>query len=170
MIAKFRELDRAFAYVCEAFAKVPTEDTVELSAAISGGLVLGTRQLAKGNLLTALGRECGRFQQATVVLGTTKSGAPFAGIQCRCTGETRVACPHHCAKSNDRPVLLVRRPVSGETEDRRQVLESVYREIREDVKAEYHRGDAQENPNLNISPESHQAKRLKQYRSWLEHS
>lgn len=167
MIAKFSHTPQAVAYACEALAKFSLAGPVELSAVVGGGYFLGTRTISAEHLLETLERECRHFPEATVVVGETESGAPYAAVQCRCQTEVRRQCPHHCEHSASRPLMLIL-TTPGSSSLRRHILDAVAHEVHNDLKAERHLLDAVDNDQLKLDRAERQAKQEEAFQHWVQ--
>jgi len=166
MIAKFRNTEQAIVYLCEGLAGLESDATLEVVAVVGGGFFVGTRHVPFSGLHALLAQESARFPEATVVLGKTGSGAPYAAIQCTCTSAVRAACPHHCEHSRNRPLLLVLQ--SGDVpSSQRRVLDEIAREVHEDLKAERRRSDLAENEHLTRDAEDLRKQDAEGFQKWL---
>ncbi|MBI1319452.1 MAG: hypothetical protein GC168_10970 [Candidatus Hydrogenedens sp.] len=166
MVSKFRSTTQAIAYLSQIFQPLAADAPLHLSALAGGGFVLAERTIPKHDLHATLDRECGKFPQATVVIGESSASRTYGAIQCSCDSETRKSCPHHCQHSYARPLMLVLASPEDVAE-RGHIVDHIAKEVHADLKAERHRCDLDENENLAHHTEKRREHAEKSFKQWL---
>lgn len=107
MIERFREPERAVAYLCLAMQEFLAENDVDVTWHQKSNVPPSTQTVEGRRLALALERACGKFVEATAIFGMELAGYPIGAIQCRCSKAHRAACSYHCQHHDERPIVCV---------------------------------------------------------------
>lgn len=135
MIAKFREVDSAIAYLCDGLGQSSRDAYAHVAFYPHGTSLRRTIVVEMPRLGQTLNQLCGRYLEARVILGLGSKAAPVAGIQCRCHSPSQATCRCQCHHDYDRPIvsIMVRKDADPPSdEDRYAALDSIYEMIQND--------------------------------------
>ncbi|MBN2307977.1 MAG: hypothetical protein JXR94_03340 [Candidatus Hydrogenedentes bacterium] len=140
MISKFREVERAVAYLCQGLSGEFGPGWFEASLYSDGVTRVRSVIAEYANLRPLLERFCLRFEQASVIVEPGRASVPpIMAIQCRCNhGEVR-RCGRYCEHHEDRPTVIVlfcagANPPSDE--QRQAALQAFHERMRQFQKAD----------------------------------
>lgn len=139
MLSRFRQIDRAIAYVCSGVDAWDPSGRVFVTWFPGGERKPFKTLVDIPQLVATLERFCRRFPEATAIVDPDHSGFPLFGLQCRCDSSIRKACSVHCRSHSDRPTICIsassQSDVSSEDEQETVLAafqESVHRQLVED--------------------------------------
>jgi hypothetical protein len=108
MKARFSEVEKAIAYMCEGLQACPSSTAVCVSFYQGGTQERRSTVVEVAKLPAVLRSMCRRFIGATVVFEYHEGDLPKAAIQCYCQeGAVRKNCTHRCRHRKERPIVSV---------------------------------------------------------------
>lgn len=107
MIERFREPDRAVAYLCAALRK-DFEDAQAICSWYPKDVVHPRERIVDAqHVIPTLEYFCSHFVEAIAIHGLEYRGYPIGGVQCQCHPKMHHLCPYRCRDFYDKPIVTV---------------------------------------------------------------